>query len=318
MREDVTISRHHRGDHTTRDSGARLEVDGIARPVTMRAMKERHSSGTLLSRRFRLVLLHLAEEARRDLDVLAARPDRCIHSLRTRMKNLRALLLLVKPSTPKPARKTVAALAGALKDAFSDQRDADVIAALRIKLTARRDTTQRGEMTQQVAERNKVAKAETSRLIRMIAKLDLKGLAWPEVIDGYLRSYRSGRKAMKACERKPTIEAFHKWRRPVKDLFYQSQVLQPLDGMKARRRAAERLGDRLGKLNDLHLLRTEAKKSRPSETLKHIAKKKRALKAVIFKVAAKLFSERPREIRTALERCVKFQPTITAQAVRQT
>ena len=295
-----------------------MEVDGHARPATMREMKERDTSGTLLSRRFRLVLLHLAEEARRELDSLAVRPVRAMHSLRTRMKNLRALLLLVKPRIPKPERRSVTALAGSLKDAFSAQRDAHVLAALRAKLAGRGEPVPREKMTPQAAERNTTAKAEASRLIRMVAKLRLHGLSWAEVVDGYLRSYRAGRKAMKACERKPTTAAFHEWRRPVKDFFFQSQVLQPLDGMKARRREADRLGDRLGMLNDLELLRSETKKSRSAAVLKHIAKKQRALKTGIFKAAAKLFEERPREIQIALERCVKFHPAITAQAVRQT
>lgn len=284
----------------------------------MRAMKERHTSGTLLSRRFRLVLLHLAEEARRDLDALAARPNRCIHSLRTRMKNLRSLLLLVKPRIPKPKRKTLTALAEALKDAFSEQRDADVVAALRAKISGQRNTAPKEKMTPQIALRNKTGKADASRLIRVVAKLQLEGLAWPDVIDGYLRTYRAGRRAMKACECKPTAATFHRWRRPVKDLFYQSQALKPLEGMKARRRLAERLGDRLGKLNDLDLLRSEAKKSRDAAVSKHIAKKLRSLKTVIFKAAAKLFCERPREIERGLERCVKFHPSLVAQAVRQT
>ena len=51
---------------------------------------------------------------------------------------------------------------------------------------------------------------------------------------------------------------------------------------------------------------------------KRIAKKERAITADIFKAAAKLFAERPRDIERALERCVKFQPAIVAQAVRQT
>ena len=284
----------------------------------MRAMKERATSGTLLSRRFRLVLLHLAEEARRELDSIATRPVRAIHSLRTRMKNLRALLLLVKPRIPKPERRSVGALAGSLKDAFSTQRDAHVVAALRAKLAGRGESAPREKMTPQSAERNRAAKADASRLIRMVSKLRLHGLSWNEVLDGYLRSYRAGRKAMKACERKPTTEGFHDWRRPVKDLFFQSQVLQPLDGMQARRRRADRLGDRLGMLNDLELLQGEAKKSRGTAVSKHIAKKQRALKTAIFKSAAKLFEERPSEIRMALERCVKFHPAIVAQAVRQT
>jgi hypothetical protein len=284
----------------------------------MRAMKERPTSGTLLSRRFRLVLLHLAEEARRDLDSLGMRPARAIHSLRTRMKNLRALLLLVKPRIPKPERKSVGALAGALKDAFSKQRDAHVLAALRAKFSGRREPAAKERATPQAAERNRRTKADASRLIRMVSNLGLGGLTWAEVFDGYLRSYRAGRKAMKACGRKPTGGTFHDWRRPVKELFYQSQALQPLDGMKARRRAAERLGDRLGRLNDLHLLHAEAKKSGSPDVMKRIAKKKRALEPAIFKTAAKLFGERPRGIAAALERCVKFQPAIAAQAVRQT
>lgn len=284
----------------------------------MHAMKERVTRGTLLSRRFRLVLLHLAEEARRELDSIATRPVRAIHSLRTRMKNLRALLLLVKPRIPKSERRSVVALAGSLKDAFSAQRDAHVVAALRAKLAGRGETVPRETMTPQAAERNKTAKANASRLIRMVSKLGLNGLPWAEVFDGYLRSYRAGRKAMKVCERKPTTAAFHDWRRPVKDLFFQSQVLQPLDGMKARRRQSDRLGDRLGKLNDLELLHSTAKKSRTAAVSKHLTKKQRALKAGIFNVAAKLFADRPSKIRTALERCAKFHPAITAQAVRQT
>jgi hypothetical protein len=295
-----------------------MEVDRLARPATMRGMKERSTSGPLLSRRFGLVLLHLAEEARRDLDALEARPIRAIHSLRTRMKNLRALLLLVKPRLPKSARKGVSELAGAIKDSFSDQRDAQVKTALRAKLAGRRESTPRAKVTPRETARNKAARSDASRLIAMVSNLDMSGLSWIEVFAGYLRSYRAGRKTMKACERKPTRETFHRWRRPVKELFYQSQALQPLDGMKTRRRWSERLGDRLGLMNDLHLLQAEAKKSRGSRMAKRIAKKQRALATGIFKAGAKLFGERPREVERALERCVKFQPAIAAQAVRQT
>lgn len=281
----------------------------------MRAMKERTTTVPLLSRRFHLVLLHLAEEARRDLDSPGTRRMRAIHSLRTRMKNLRALLLLVKPRIPKPARKAIATLAGALKDAFSVQRDAQVIASLRAKFPSLHDARAKEKGT--MKEQDKVAKAQASRLIRMVSKLPLTGLTWADVIGGYLRTCRAARRAMKGCERDPTAKSFHEWRRPVKDLFYQSQVLQPLDGMKHRRNAADRLGSRLGEMNDLHLLREVTRKSRSTDALKPIAKRKRALKPAIFKAAAKLFAERPKEIERALERCVKFHPAITAQSVRQ-
>ncbi|MEO6784668.1 MAG: CHAD domain-containing protein [Chthoniobacteraceae bacterium] len=281
-------------------------------------MTERIHTGPLLSRRFHLVLLHLAEEARRDLDSHAARNVRAIHSLRTRMKNLRALLLLVKPRIPKAERKAVATLAGKLKDAFSEQRDAYVVAILCAKFPGLRDSAAKGKVTPQNAARDRAAKVNGSRLIRMVSKLGLHGLTWADVIGGYLQSYRAGRKAMKECKREETAKAFHEWRRPVKELFYQSQVLQPLDGMKHRRNAAERLGDRLGELNDLHMLHIRAKKSRSADAAKHIAKKQRALRPAIFKAGKKLFGERPNQIERTLKRCVKFQPTITAQAVRQT
>ena len=280
-------------------------------------MKERTTSGPLLSRRFHLVLLHLAEEARRDLDSLAARPARAMHSTRTRMKNLRALLLLVKPRISKPERKAVGTLAGALKDAFSGQRDAHVIAELCVKFSGLRESPAKKNTATRNVVGDRTAKADASRLIRMVSKLGLNGLTWADVIGGYLQSYRAGRKAMKACERKPGVKAFHAWRKPVKELFYQSQVLQPLDGMKHRRNAAERLGDRLGKVNDLYLIHGVAKKSRAADSVKQIAKQQRALQPGIFKAAAKLFGGRPREIERALHRCVKFHPALTTQAVRQ-
>ncbi len=263
------------------------------------------------------MLLHLAEEARRDLDALAARPVRAVHAVRTRMKNLRAILLLVKPCLPKPVRKTIHTLAGSLKDAFSESRDAHMLAALRAKFAGRRETEPRTKPTGAASARERKLKADGTRLIRMVGKITLDGLEWAEVFQGYVQTYRAGRKAMKTCQRKASAEAFHKWRRPVKNLFFQSQVFQPLDGMEHRRRKADRLADRLGALHDLRLLHDDAKKSGDSAMLKRIDKKQRALIPAIFEAAEKLYDERPHKIAKALERCVKFHPGIIAQAVRQ-
>ena len=189
------------------DGTARKEVDGRKVPATMRRMKERNTHVPLLSRRFHLVLLHLAEEARRDLDMLGTRRMRAIHSLRTRMKNLRALLLLVKLRIPKPTRKAVAALAGALKDAFSDQRDAHVIATLRSKFPGLHEPKAPAKDKPAENEQNTAAKAQASRLIRMVSKLTLTGLTWADIIDGYLRTCRAGRNAVRACERAPNAKS---------------------------------------------------------------------------------------------------------------
>lgn len=281
-------------------------------------MTERPASGTLLSRRFRLVLLHLAEEARRDLDGSKSLSTRSIHSLRIRMKNLRAILMLVKQRVPEDVRKAINALAGSLKDIFSEQRDAYVVAQLRTKLDRRHGATPEGAKESETVAKNDSAKLQIGRLIRVVSKVELKRLSWEEVFEEYVKRYRDARRAMRKCLQQPSSEAFHKWRRPVKDLFYQSQVLQPIDGMKARRLRADRLGDRLGTLNDLQMLHAEVTKSRGSGLAKRIARKQKAAKTEIFKVARKLFAERPRDIARELERCVKFHPAIAAQAVRQT
>jgi hypothetical protein len=261
--------------------------------------------------------LHLAEEARRDLDGVRTRPDRAIHAVRTRMKNLRAILLLLKRSVPKESRKAIKILAVNLKDAFAAQRDAFVVAQLRAKLDGHERAAPRPEKAAASDGKHKEVKAEIARLIRLISKLAIKGLTWEGVLGLYVKRYRVARQAMQECLRRPSAESFHKWRRPVKDLFYQSQVLQPLAGMKTRRLRADRLGDRLGKLNDLQMLHAGITKSSANGLARRIAKKQKAARVEIFKVARKLFAEQPQEIAREMERCVKFHPALAAQAVRQ-
>ena len=267
--------------------------------------------------RFCMVLLHLAEEARRDFDALPGKPVRSIHAIRTRMKNLRAILLLVKERVPRTSRKAIMVAAKSLKDAFSKQRDAHVVANLRAKIGGRRHAASRGEVAGRKATLNKALPVEVARLIRLVGGLRLDGLVWGDVLDAYERCYREGRSAMKACLRDSDPKLFHQWRRPVKDLFYQSRVLQPLKGMKRRARLAQRLGDRLGRWNDLRLLADRVKDIERPGVIKRIARKRKALKPVILNVAAKLYPEKPRELTKQLERCVKMLPAIAALCARQ-
>ena len=288
----------------------------------MRAMKASQNSATLLPRRFRMVLLHLAEEGRRDLDGIASNASRSMHALRTRMKNLRALLGLVKERVPKAARKSITASANALKDAFSLQRDAHVIAALRAEIGGRRQVAsyqkRAGEKSADPADaKHKSLRTETARLLRLISKLELDGLTWEQVMDAYVRCYRAGRSAMKACLRDSDPDVLHKWRRPVKELFFQSHVLRPIEGMKRRMRQARRLGDRLGKLNDLHLLEKSAGTAGKKGILKRVAKRRALLKDVVFKLGSKLFASKPREVARELEWCLKSNPGIVEQCLRQ-
>ena len=70
---------------------------------------------------------------------------------------------------------------------------------------------------------------------------------------GLLRTYRRGRKEMRMAEREPTAHNFHWWRKRVKYLRHQMELLRPmfpevLDGYIA---ALDHLGDLLGEEHDL-------------------------------------------------------------------
>lgn len=70
---------------------------------------------------------------------------------------------------------------------------------------------------------------------------------------GLLRTYRRGRKEMRVAEREPTAHNFHWWRKRVKYLRHQMELLRPmfpevLDGYIA---ALDQLGDLLGEEHDL-------------------------------------------------------------------
>jgi hypothetical protein len=283
----------------------------------MGTMKDRPSSGDLLARRLRMVLLHLAEEALRDLESLPAKPERAIHSMRTRIKNLRAILRLVGARVPPPSRKAIVACCKVIKDAFSKQRDAHVLAALKAEFEGRRRVgPKQGSTGGRMAAGRRVM-AAAARLIGLLGSLRLDGLAWNELLDAYERCYREGRKAMRECRRDPAAKLLHAWRRPVKDLLYQSRVLQPLKGAERRARRARRLGERLGRWHDLQLFAEHLDDGEQRAFGKRIAREQKALAPLIFKSADKLFADKPREMAKALERCVKMLPALAANCARQ-
>jgi CHAD domain-containing protein len=71
--------------------------------------------------------------------------------------------------------------------------------------------------------------------------------------------YRRGRKALKAVNTTPSDTAFHEWRKQVKYLRYQIQLLRPmwLGPLDALTRGLHALGDYLGEDHDLVVLRAK-------------------------------------------------------------
>ncbi|HKK22473.1 MAG TPA: CHAD domain-containing protein, partial [Pseudohaliea sp.] len=74
---------------------------------------------------------------------------------------------------------------------------------------------------------------------------------------GWERVYRQGRQRLEQAYRQASDEAFHEWRKRIKDHWYHTKLLQPVwvDEMQVRRSALKALSDRVGDDHDLAVLR---------------------------------------------------------------
>ncbi|MCE9519366.1 MAG: CHAD domain-containing protein [Verrucomicrobia bacterium] len=238
-----------------------------------------------LPRSFRQLLLQLARESRSDLKKIPHHPKRAIHALRTRMKKLSAIVNLVGLSIPARTRHAILASTKRLKNAFASQRDAQVAAEMGI---ACKPLT-KSQATAPLYE-------ETSRLAHLLQSVMLDGLTKKELCKAYVETYRTGRKHMKQCLADPDPTRLHAWRKPVKELYYQSLALHRAPGMTRRIRRARRLGRWLGKHHDWQLVL-----ERQLAAGKRIQPKRERLRRRIFKLASKLYAVRPKKLSQKLK-----------------
>ncbi|HEY2573701.1 MAG TPA: CHAD domain-containing protein [Verrucomicrobiaceae bacterium] len=243
-------------------------------------MKLKKSNGLTMPRRFRHLLLQLALQARNDLEKVPRHPKRSIHALRTRMKKLPAILRLVESQLPDRSRRAILDSAKRLRKAFAAQRDAHVAADLGFAPKRRA----KPHATTPLFD-------EVSRLTELLEKEMLDGLTRGQVRDAYIHTYRKGRKCMKDCLKDPAPKRLHAWRKPVKELYYQSLALHTVKHMTHRLRHARKLGHLLGKYHDWQLIIEHT----PASARK-LAPKRKKLRHRIFKLAHELYSKRPKKL----------------------
>lgn len=243
-------------------------------------MKPGKSNGSALPRRFRHLLIQLARQAQSDLARIPSHPARAIHALRTRMKKLPAIVHLVESRLSERSRHAVLASAKRLRKAFASQRDAQVAAEMGFppKPPAKQRPT-------------RPLFQEAARLLGLLEAGTLDGLTRKEVRDAYVRTYRSGRKRMKASLDDPDPALLHAWRKSVKELYYQSLALHRVRGMTRRIRRARRLGRWLGRDHDWELII-----ERLPAAAKRIKPERNRLRRRIFKLGGKLYSVRPEDL----------------------
>ena len=187
--------------------------------------------------------------AREQLEAAAAQldegdddPVEAVHDARKRLKKSRALLRLARPDMPDGAFR---AENRALRDAgraLSGARDADAMVETVDKLSelyvGRLPAEAFVAVRERLHERAQIARVGNEHALPAHAgalrSLALRVEDWP-LADGdpgtavrALRdTYARGRKAFARADDDPTAENLHAWRKRVKDLWYQQQLLRP-------------------------------------------------------------------------------------------
>lgn len=92
-----------------------------------------------------------------------------------------------------------------------------------------------------------------------IAEWPLEGDSWRMIGSSVERTYRRGRRAMRAAEAKPSEQNLHQWRKRGKDLWYELTLLSPAWSplLEVAAEEAHRLTELLGDHHDLALLRAD-------------------------------------------------------------
>ena len=283
----------------------------------------------------------VGEELRNAVDQLEGRGDpardAAVHSARKSLKKARSALRLVRFDVGDEVRSAENEVLGDAGRSLSGVRDADVllktlerlrtrddvdlpepaVAALRTALERRRDEL--------VASAHDGAAADAARSLREAAR---RVETWPlddrarrALRDGLLRIYARGRTAMGAALADGVEdEAWHDWRKRVKDLWYALRILEPvapalLGGMVEE---ADRLSDLLGDHNDLAVLdvaigeHADALGPGDAEALRAAVRGRRdELRAAAAAPGARLYAESPKAFVARVRRYWKVRTGIS-------
>ena len=186
-----------------------------------------------------------------------------------------------------------------LLNRFSDELPAEAFAAERHYLAERRDL-QFESMVQEEALQKAFEMLSSAR--ERVAAWPVKRRGFKALREGVSSSYRSGREGLRGVVRHPSPTGFHEWRRPVKLLWHQLQILTPIwpPILNAHAEELHTLSDRLNENHDLDVFRHAALWSE-FETRSHqqqalvslVERRSRELEAEALPLGERLYSERP-------------------------
>lgn len=245
--------------------------------------------------------------------------DADIHNARKQLKKSRAALRLLRGAIGEIAyRRENVALRDAARP-LGAARDGKVLIAALDDLVERYAPATRSlqlEKFRRLLRKEQTAsrQAITARLIARQRKSlrdvssrskrwRLRGEEWSMLGGGLERIYRHGKKSMKAAARSRDTEVLHRWRKQVKYLWHQLQILEPVWPQLLSELAsqAHKLADHLGDDHDLSVLRerissnADAFEAADRDALVAVLDRRRKqLQDRAFKLGARIFEEKPR------------------------
>jgi CHAD domain-containing protein len=208
-----------------------------------------------------------------------------VHEVRKHLKRLRAAMRLAITEVGKDRHAREDRCVRKIGRLVSDLRDAQVRLQTLIQL---RDETAKGpqdspfprieellslereSFSAAFAGWQKQAIPQLERVEARLLKWPLDGLTWKQVCRAVGKIYKRGQRRLAKTINDPDPENFHAWRKPVKDLWYQLRILQPLNRVVLTEMAhdAEVLGELLGREHDLNFLWARLEKESSDEALR--------------------------------------------------
>jgi len=197
-------------------------------------------------------------------------PHETVHQVRKRCKKVRAMLRLVRPACGPTYDEENARYRDAARK-LSDVRDAQARLECYDALmghfdaqvdrgqfaSVRRALTRRSNEVARIEERLDAFRGAMREGRRRVDAWPLDGAGFDLLAGGLGKTYRRGRRAMRAAYRDATPDAFHQWRKRTKYHWYHVRVLRDLWSpvMRRHRDEIDRLGGCLGDDHDLAVLR---------------------------------------------------------------
>lgn len=255
-------------------------------------------------------------------------PPDAIHEARKDVKRIRSALRLVREAlgddTWRRENDHYREAAGQL----SGFRDAEILVEATDALAERFGATSRERFAgfrRELDEENRAAHDDGSVERAMagaaaqlatgrsrIEALPLGGDGWDLIAPGIQRSYRRGRKRLRAVEEEPGVVNLHELRKRVKDLWYGLRLIRGADGAMIGRLAdhAHDLSDHLGDDHDLALLRDEVRR-RPTafadpadrrRALEQIDQRRGELQFAAISLGERIYAEKPKRFTKSLEK----------------